>query len=141
MPLDYRDAADRHWKDAIHLMSDSRLANADHLFGFSAECALKAVMQSLGMQMNPKKPGVPEPPFAVHIGRLGDEFLTFANARGGARYTVGIEGTLNPFSDWDISQRYNHSADISLQVVQNHLAGAKRTKAMLEEAFMDGGVT
>ena len=52
MPLDFRDAAKRHWKDAEYLLEDERFAaNADHLFGMSAECALKAVMLSLGMQM------------------------------------------------------------------------------------------
>lgn len=36
MPPDYRDAAERHWKDAEYLLADNRSANADHLFGLSA---------------------------------------------------------------------------------------------------------
>lgn len=49
MPVDFRDAAERHWEDAEHLMNNDRLANADHLYGLSAECSLKAVMCALGM--------------------------------------------------------------------------------------------
>ena len=42
-------ALQRHWEDAELLFSEKRLANADHLYGFSAECGLKAVMEALGM--------------------------------------------------------------------------------------------
>jgi hypothetical protein len=48
---DYRDAAERHWEDAGFLINDNRIANTDHLFGMAAECALKAVMQTLGMKL------------------------------------------------------------------------------------------
>jgi len=47
MPTDFRDAAERHFEDAGYLEAGNRPANADHLFGLSAECALKAVMQGL----------------------------------------------------------------------------------------------
>ena len=54
MPVNFRDAAERHWADAGYLLEDDRIANADHLFGLSAECALKALMLSLGMILGPK---------------------------------------------------------------------------------------
>lgn len=31
MPVDFRDAAERHWEDAEYLLEASRIANADHL--------------------------------------------------------------------------------------------------------------
>ena len=34
------------------LFGDSRWANADQMYGFSAECGLKAVMKKLGMQVD-----------------------------------------------------------------------------------------
>lgn len=82
MPVDFRDAAERHWEDAGHLLADARLANSDHLFGLSAECALKSVMLELGMRL--KNNGKPEVPYAVHINKLWDEFITFAHNRGGS---------------------------------------------------------
>ena len=69
MPSDFIDAADRHFEDADFLESNGRVANADHLFGLSAECALKAVMQGLGMALRPG--GVPlERRHRVHINDL-----------------------------------------------------------------------
>jgi len=58
MPVDFYDACKRHWNDAEHLFDQKRLANADHLFGLAAECALKAVMVALGMTLLPD--GKPE---------------------------------------------------------------------------------
>ena len=40
---DFSNAHNRHWQDAELLFCDRRWANADHLYGFSAECGLKAV--------------------------------------------------------------------------------------------------
>lgn len=41
---DFFNAHQRHWKDAELLYKEKRWANADHLYGLSAECGLKAVM-------------------------------------------------------------------------------------------------
>ena len=49
LPADFKDAHSRHWVDAELLFGKSRWANADHLYGFSVECGLKAVMAKLGM--------------------------------------------------------------------------------------------
>ena len=48
-PADFRDAHLRHWQDAELLFEHQRWANADQLYGLSAECGLKAVMRALGM--------------------------------------------------------------------------------------------
>ena len=48
-PTDFVDSHRRHWQDAELLFDQSRWANADQLYGFSAECGLKAVMKALGM--------------------------------------------------------------------------------------------
>ena len=57
--LDYADATRRHWDDGLFLLEDRRLANADHLFGLAAECALKAVMLPLRSPM--KRVGASSP--------------------------------------------------------------------------------
>ena len=48
MNENYSSAAKRHWNDGETLTKRERLDNADQLFGFSAECALKSALNSLG---------------------------------------------------------------------------------------------
>lgn len=52
-PTDFADAHGRHWGDAELLYAHECLANADQLYGFSAECGLKALMEVLGMRLDP----------------------------------------------------------------------------------------
>ncbi len=54
----FGDAHRRHWQDAELLLRHERWANADQLYGLSAECGLKAVMRSLRM-MDVDSHGVP----------------------------------------------------------------------------------
>lgn len=138
MAVDFRDAAERHWEDAGHLLGDARFANADHLFGLSAECALKAVMEGLGMKL--KNNGKPEDPYAVHINKLWNEFITFAHARKGAHYAARTSGTSNPFDNWDISQRYQHRSIITSEVAEKHQQAAMTAKQVLETAVLNGDV-
>lgn len=140
MPTDFRDAADRHFEDAGYVEGDNRSANADHLFGLSAECSLKAVMQGLGMALKPD--GVPQQPrHKVHINKLWGEFVAFSQYRSGAKYATLINPRVNPFSDWDVNQRYCHRTDITSDMLTRHKAGAQLTKKVLDAAVLDGVVT
>ena len=139
MPTDFRDAAERHWQDACHLHASSRIANADHLYGLSAECALKAVMQGLGMRLHPG--GLPhEKQHQVHVNKLWEEFAAFVSGRGGERFLGGLDTTRNPFADWDAGQRYHHRTDILPGVVEKHRSGAHSAKVALDAAVLDGVV-
>jgi len=136
MCVDFHDAAKRHFEDAEYLLKDTRLANADHLFGLSSECALKAVMIWLGMK---HKKGKPEKKHhLVHINGLWNEFITFADNRNGAHYTSILTGGLNPFDDWDVSQRYRHGSEITGKIVNKHHQAAKDTRLILETAILNG---
>jgi hypothetical protein len=136
---DYRDAAERHWEDAGFLMNDNRAANADHLFGLAAECALKAVMLGLGMQLRPD--GAPvEPEHRKHVDSLWGEFCSFAQGRNGAKYAVVVSSVANPFSSWSISQRYEHRANITQAIMKEHEKGARKAMNVLKQAFLDGVV-
>jgi hypothetical protein len=44
----YSTAAMRHWQDATLLDESRRLANADQLYGFAAECGLKSALVAVG---------------------------------------------------------------------------------------------
>jgi hypothetical protein len=136
MTVDFSDAAERHWEDAEYLFVDKRLPNSDHLFGLSAECALKAVMEALGMTMRPS--GVPEKTYKVHINELWNHFLSFASGRVGANYAASLRTTLNPFTDWDVSDRYNNRLEFLPTVVADHRQGAVQTRKVLHQAIADG---
>lgn len=139
MPTDFRDAAERHFEDAGYLEAGNRPANADHLFGLSAECALKAVMQGLGMEL--RRDGAPDQrQYRVHINRLWGEFITFSQLRSGEKYASLIDPMANAFSDWDVSQRYWHRNDITHDMLTRHKNGAQQTKQLLDRAILDGVV-
>ncbi len=140
MQPDYRDAAERHWEDADPLLADNRNANADHLLGLSAECALKAVMQGLGMPL--RADGIPDQrEHRVHINDLWDEFVSFAQNRGQAVYSLEIGARANPFDDWDIGQRYCHRSIITPAIATRHKQGARTAMQVLTRAVLDGVVS
>ncbi len=135
--LDYADAAKRHWDDGGYLLADHRLANADHLFGLAAECALKAVMLPLGMELNPT--GAPKDRRHGHIDRLWDEFGAFVSSRGGARYAALLNAHQNPFTgSWKVDQRYDAGAGCTPATVALHQQGAMAAKHCLDAAILDG---
>ncbi|MEW6235687.1 MAG: hypothetical protein AB1656_09900 [Candidatus Omnitrophota bacterium] len=137
MPADYNDSSNRHWEDAEYLYADNRLANADQLFGLSAECALKAVMKGLGMSLSPA--GSPQKQqHRVHINNLWDEFIAFVQSRNGAKYANIAAANSNPFHDWDVAQRYYHRSDINQQNVDNHKQGALTARQVFQLAILDG---
>lgn len=49
MKTDFKNAYERHQKDAEILFDKKRYTNADQFYGLSAECALKAVIVGLGI--------------------------------------------------------------------------------------------
>lgn len=139
MAIDFRDAAERHFEDAGYLEAGNRPANADHLFGLSAECALKTVMQGLGMAL--RSDGAPDQKqYRVHINHIWGEFAAFSQNRSGAKYSSYIDPMNNSFSDWDVSQRYCHRNDITSDMLTRHKEGAEQTKQMLDTAILDGVV-
>lgn len=139
----YIDAARRHSDDANFLFKHSRLASADHLFGLAAECALKAVMANLGMEMDSDRPS--DPKYIVHINKLWNLFFTFAEGRDAAQITAALgpeadepNESSNPFHDWDISQRYHHRSSFAASTVERHRAGADRSMKALDVARLRG---
>jgi hypothetical protein len=44
----YKDAALRHFEDALILKNENKFDNAGHLVGFAAECAIKHAISTLG---------------------------------------------------------------------------------------------
>ena len=117
---DFTDAYWRHWQDAELLFAHHRWANADQLYGLSAECGLKAVMQKLGMSVD-EGTGRPPSTYRRHVNALWPKFQDFADKRDGARYLEMLPSG-SPFAKWEMDDRYANrndfgSADVELRRV------------------------
>lgn len=135
-PADFIDAHQRHLKDAELLIRHARWANADQMYGFSAECGLKAVMQVLGMPVD--NSGTPEnPEHKKHVQELWPIFSTFAGGRGGARYLVQLPSG-EPFSDWSHHNRYAHRRHFQEANVEPHRRATWDIRKMVQLARQDG---
>lgn len=121
-PADFLDAMDRHWRDAELLRRKERLANADHLYGLSAECGLKALLEQDGNWIEGRT--------RCHIDRLWRECGSLADGR--AESTSDFNPEANPFDDWRISDRYAHRREIIKGQVQRHRLGAEQVRTMIE---------
>ena len=136
-PADYVDAHGRHWEDAELLFDEKRFSNADQLYGFSAECGLKAVMKGLGMPVDPTT-GIPrERKHLKHVQYLWPVFRAFAQRRGGTRYSRRLSSK-NPFSNWSHHDRYAHRGYANKQGVGQHRDAACKIRRVVQQARQDG---
>lgn len=136
MSLNYRDASNRHFADGEVLHNAKRHPNADQLYGFAAECSLKAVMVGLGMQVTNK--GAPrDSAHKVHMPELWMAFQSFAEGRLASRYLEPLSH-LNPFGDWTVDQRYWLSNAISAERTNNHRNAAALCRESMALAVLDG---
>lgn len=135
MKADFLDAHKRHWDDAESLFSAGRYANADHLYGISAECGLKSLMVKFGMKVD--ETGTPTvDKDKKHIDKIWGRF---GSCRSGKVEAVGYElPTDNPFDDWNASDRYAHQSNFSQTGVQPHRAGALAVSQLIKKAQREG---
>ena len=133
---DFKDAHGRHWVDAELLFRDTRWANADHLYGFSVECGLKAVMARLGMQLD--KLGSPEKSkYRKHVNNLWPLFKIFSQGRIGSWYVSKLPKG-EPFSNWTEQDRYAHQQDITMSEASAHRDAANKVHDLLKTAQLEG---
>ena len=137
MSTDFLNAFKRHHADADLLLDNERWPNADQLYGFAAECGLKALMQALGMKLK-KSDGPPmESSHRAHINRLWSEFQVFAAGRGAEPYAAMLP-VENPFSDWHTDQRYYRSEAIAETSAVQHREALGHVHRVVSSARMDG---
>ena len=129
---DFADAHLRHWTDAELLYGRERWPNADHLYGISAECGLKAVvMRCMGMPAEiPRK-------YRKHVDELWPTFEDFAREREGGRYLKLLPGG-EPFKDWSIDHRYAHRKHFDQGRVGPHREAAREIRVMVGSIEQDG---
>lgn len=142
--INFPVSAKRHFNDALLLEESTRLANAGQLYGFCAECGIKALLISLGYPTDTKgspvkKPISGEPHIRKHINQLLEiksEIDTYASGRNGAKYLALIPN-LDSFSDWLIDHRYYAEYKIPASLPAWKSSATEMMK-MLDVAFIDG---
>ena len=135
-PADYTDAHERHWEDAEYLFIAGRWANADQLYGFSAECGLKKLMRRLGMPVDVD--GKPtEREHLEHIEKLWSVFDQFAAQRGAGALRAQLPAG-DPFSDWSHHNRYASRGHFDRAYVEPHRDAALGVRLMVEGAVQGG---
>lgn len=127
---DFLAAHDRHWRDAEYLLADKRLANADLLYGYSAECALKAAMIAFGLDVDER--GHPKQRrHRVHFPSLWSEFKIFMDQRPTARYLADLPEH-NPFLDWTVERRYEGDHATTPRAVRDHRGAAHLVSTVVQ---------
>ncbi|MFA5920224.1 MAG: hypothetical protein WC856_02895 [Methylococcaceae bacterium] len=144
--INFSASAKRHFNDALLLEESNRLANAGQLYGFCAECGIKALLISLGYPTDAegspapvKKPMLGKPNIRKHINQLLEiksEIDTYASGRNGAKYLALIP-SINSFSDWLVDHRYyaQHQIPSSLPAWKS---SATEMMKMMDVASIDG---
>ena len=136
-PADFVDAHHRHRVDAELLFEHDRWANADQLYGFSAECGLKAVMKACGMPVEAGT-GVPsDPQHRRHVQELWPIFQSFVAALEDVQYLDQLPPG-EPFADWSHHDRYAHGGYCGRTDVETHRNAADAVGTIVESARQNG---
>lgn len=134
MNSDFLDAHEGHWDDAELLKGETRLANADHMYGLSAECGLKRLMICFGMPLAAS--GDPLRQDRQHADGVWARFETYRSGHhNGAGYVLP---ELNPFSDWNVNQRYAAHYEFDNPRVLAHRGGAETVRELVRKARKEG---
>jgi hypothetical protein len=136
MNADFHDAHHRHWDDAGQLFAKDRWANADHLYGFAAECGLKCLMLIFGMSFDTVEDRPSNKDDRVHVDKVWVRYESYRSGHhSGTNYPLP---TTNPFSNWDASQRYAHQSDFGEPLASSHRDGANQVRKLIKKAQLEG---
>ncbi|OIP35550.1 MAG: hypothetical protein AUK27_04175 [Deltaproteobacteria bacterium CG2_30_66_27] len=123
MSEDFASAAVRHFRDGTLLEGERRIPNADQLFGFAAECAIKSAL--VGLPGCADSGGLARK-HVVHIDELwGRAQLQSIQKRYPGLMAV-LKGLQQPFADWSTNQRYGPDDIVTEEVLKCHHRAALR---------------
>lgn len=141
--IDYVGASRRHLRDGQRLASANRNANAGQLFGYSIECALKALVVATGARTNSDGDLHSKDPHRKHLPYLSQLLLATATLPNG-RLMNAFQAqmpNLAALNDWNIDFRYYDEAHIPLGSVPGWGTAAREAGRMLDDAIQKGIVT
>lgn len=145
----YAEAARRHLVDAEALFAGSRQANAGQLYGFVAECGMKALLIACGVptdadggiaKNDPRKPDKPHP-LRAHVPVLMDRIVAHGalipDGLLSTKYMAMI-GSVARLNDWLVDHRYWRESALPLSSVAAWRKAAQDVGKMLDQAKEDG---
>ncbi len=148
-PVAYDHAARRHLADAETLFNQGRLANAGQLYGFVAECGLKAMLLACGVTPSADG-GIPEKhpanpskrhPLRQHMpeltGRIAAHGQLIPDGPQATKYLAAMR-SLGHYNDWSVDHRYWRDAALPLASVAKWRSAAQEVSTMLDQAKQDG---
>lgn len=136
MLADFLDSHERHWDDAETLFNAQRWANADHLYGMTAECGLKRLMVAFGMHVNPVSGSPASQLDRAHADQVSARFESYRSGHlQGAGYALLSP---DPFANWHVSQRYANQTNFNQALVTAHQAGAQAICGLIKQALVQG---
>lgn len=106
MSVNFSQAAKRHFQDAKILEEKKRFFNADQLYCLAAECGLKEMLSKRGVVQTNETGDLVEREYRTHVKELWERYQVAMNEQSGRLRRFFNEFQENPFTDWDISQRY-----------------------------------
>lgn len=123
MPECYDVAAVRHFRDGDVLSEQRCLANADQLYGFAAECAIKSALVTLPTYA---QGGDLEGKYREHVDVLWGRVLLQSLHRRYRTLALVIQHPPQPFADWSVRQRYGPDDVVSEPALDRHRQAARR---------------
>lgn len=139
--VDYVEAARRHQADADFLQTHHRIANAGQLYGFAAECGLKALLIACGVTPDASGEIPSRHRFRQHVPVLHDRIVAeghlIPDGQRAGQYLGSLAST-GPLSDWSIDHRYWRAAALPLSSVLAWKSVAEEILAMVDQAKADG---
>lgn len=134
--VNYTNAARRHFDDANSLQQAGRLGNAGQLYGYAAECGVKALMVSCGASVDGA--GSVLAPLRLHFPKLRNNVQAnlgaWVNGRGAAACFAALP-SLGKLNDWNIDYRYWHLNKLPLQSLADWKVAASEVMRALDGAI------
>ncbi|AUB85252.1 hypothetical protein [Candidatus Thiodictyon syntrophicum] len=140
--VDFKEAARRHWADAEHLANAGRHPNAGQLYGFMAECGLKALLVAHGLPIETngdikKKPKTGYREHMPDLSQLVSGLTIFPDGRAATRY-LSMLPDLAHFHDWSTDHRYWAASAYPASSLPNWREAARQVGDMIDAATADG---
>lgn len=113
-PVNYQEAARRHFEDASLLLCNTRYSNAGQLFGISVECGIKAILVCSGVPVDEsgsidRPANVKGKAFREHMPDLTTAVQNLAHViPDNRKATTYLSAMPNQtlLSDWSMEHRY-----------------------------------
>lgn len=134
--VDFHHSSIRHFRDAEFLYNGARIPNAGQLYGISAECGLKALLVSFGLQTDTNGDLLKGDKYTKHIEGICNNVAFFSTDRAFQSY-ISLMPSLGGFRDWTVNHRYYSDVSIPASTSQWRKA-ATEVRTMIQTAFING---